>query len=96
MSIYRYNADGTLVDAEPAPVGIVVHCGPDRSSTVVCEEYQWVVLTPDRGYEVRQHTDFHANFKPTKAVRAVTQVEDALRTSGLRRVRNMALERCAA
>jgi hypothetical protein len=95
MSIYRYNADATLVDAEPAPVGIVVHCGPDRSSVVICEEYQWIVLTPDAGYEVWQHTDFHKNFSATRAIRATNQVEDALRTCGLARVRGMALERCA-
>jgi hypothetical protein len=95
MSIYRYNADATLVDAEPAPVGIVVHCGPDRSSTVVAEEYQWIVLTPDRGYELWQHTDFHKNFSATRAIRATSQVQDALRTSGLARVWGMALERCA-
>jgi len=95
MSIYRFNDDGTLVDAEPAPVGLVVHCGPDRSSVVICEKYQWIVLTPDRGYEVWQHTDFHASFSATRAIRATNQVQDALRTCGLARVRGMALERCA-
>lgn len=94
MSIYRYE-DGTLVDAEPAPVGTLVHCGPDRRSVVVCEEYQWIVLTPNAGYEVWPHTEFHRSFKATKAVRATNEIADALRTCGLSRVRVMALERCA-
>lgn len=95
MSIYRFNDDGTLVDAEPAPQGIVVHCGPDRRGTVVTEVNQWVVLTPGMGYEVWPHTEFHASFKATRAIRATNHVADALRTCGLSRVWGMALERCA-
>lgn len=90
MSIYRYE-DGALVDAEPAPQGIVVHCGPDRRGTVVTEVNQWVVLTPNMGYEIWPHTEFHRSFKATKAVRATNEIADALRTCGLERVRWMAL-----
>ena len=58
MTAYRDTIEGCLVDAEPAPVGIRVLCGPRHSSETITRRGDWVVLTSGRGYEVWPHRDF--------------------------------------
>lgn len=64
MTAYRERGTDRLhlVDAEPAEVGIIVRCGPRRSSETRTRVGDWIVLDPGRGYEVWPDTTFQQEF----------------------------------
>lgn len=43
---------------------VIFVTGPTRSSPLICEPGNWIMIAPDRSLDVRADADFCANFCP--------------------------------